>query len=132
MLVDVKTMTKTQDPDSGEIKEVWTILPSGIGIYCAFHGILDGGIRVSGTTERFGAIYENIDWAKMNFGPFEKIDKRAQITNVRNLSGTVIWREEEMAGSPPTVFDVQGVIPVVDGLGRHTENVGLLQRHEVQ
>lgn len=136
MLVDVLRPVTTYDPDSGEVRKTWEAFAEGVGIPCTFHGILEGGIRVAGTTERFGNIYENVDWAKMEFGPGAPISKRSQVTNVRNLKGIIIWREEEMekvSGQfPPTVFDVQGVTPVVDAFGRQTENSALLQRHEIQ
>jgi hypothetical protein len=138
MLVDVLMPVTSYDPDSGEVRKTWQPLPNGagVGIPCTFHGILEGGIRVAGTTERFGNIYENIDWAKMEFGPGQPISKRSQVTNVRNLKGVIIWREEEMdpvnGVFPPTVFDVQGVTPVVDAFGNQTENSALLQRHEIQ
>jgi hypothetical protein len=130
MLVDVLHETVRYDPDSGEVRKSWTLAKAGVP--CTFHGILEGGIRVAGTTERFGNIYENIDWAKMEFYSGEPISKRSQVTNVRNLRGVIIWREEEMEGAPPTVFDVQGVTPIVDSMGNNSENTALLQRHEVQ
>lgn len=131
MLVDVLNPTVRQDSESGEIRKIWTI--TKVGVPCTFHGILQGGIRVAGTTERFSDIYENIDWGKMVFGVGEPINKQSQITNVRDRFGNIIWREEEIQDSPPTIFDVQGVTPIVEGLrGRHTENTALVQRHEVQ
>jgi hypothetical protein len=130
LVVDIWTNVIRQDPDSGEIRQTYEELKTGVK--CQFHGVLEGGIRVAGTTERFGNIYENVDWAKMEFGPNEPINKRSQIRNVRDLRGNIIWREEEYEGSPPTVFDVQGVTPIIDGFGRHVESVALLQRHEVQ
>lgn len=132
MFVDVLRPITTYDPDSGQSKETWEAFAEGVGIPCTFHGILEGGIRVAGTTERFGNIYENVDWGKMEFGPGQPISKRSQVTNVRNLKGVIIWREEEMDGNPPTIFDVQGVTPVVDAFGNHTENTALVQRHEIQ
>lgn len=130
MLADVYQEVIRQDPDSGEVRSIYTLTKTGV--YCSAHGILEGGIRVAGTTERFSEIYENVDWASMKFGPGEPINKQSQIRNLRDLRGNIIWREEEMAGSPATIFDVQGVTPVVDGFGRYTENSALLQRHEVQ
>jgi hypothetical protein len=130
ILVDIRAQVSRQDPDSGEVRKIWVTVKEGVP--CGFHGILQGGIRVAGTTERFGAIYESVDWAKMDFGPDEPINKQSQITNVRDLQGNIIWREEEVAGSPPTVFDVQGVTPILNGFGRHTESTALLERHEIQ
>lgn len=136
MLVDVLKHNVVYDPNSGQSREFWEPFAEGVGIPCEFHGVLEGGIRVAGTTERFGNIYENVDWGSMTFGPNAPISKRSQVTNVRNRRGLIIWREEEMekvdGQFPPTVFDVQGVTPVVDARGNHTESVALVQRHEIQ
>lgn len=131
MLVDVLQQTTRQDPDSGEVRKVWAVVKEAVP--CLVNGILQGGIRVAGTTERFSDVYENVDWAEIKFMPGEPINKQSQITNVRDQFGNIIWKEEEMAGSPPTVFDVMGVTPIADGLtGRQVENTALMQRHEIQ
>lgn len=130
MLADVYHEVSRQDPVSGEVRNSYVV--AKVGVLCFAHGIMEGGIRVAGTTERFSEIYENVDWANMRFGVGEPINKQSQIRNLRDLRGNIIWREEEMVGAPPTIFDVQGVTPVVDPFGRHSENSALLQRHEIQ
>lgn len=127
-----------QDEDSGSIVRVWvtddpdTPAMEGLtGIPCLVRGVIDGGIRVAGTTERFSEIYESVDWAKMTFPANITITKRDKVTNVRG-GGKIIWTEEEAEGNKPTVFNVMGVTPVLDPFGRHVENVALLQRAEVQ
>ena len=102
------------DPDS--------YVPPKISIPCTFQGVIDGGIRVAGTTERFDKSYDNVDFAKMVIPEYYKgkrivLSKRDRITNVRNKkTGRVIWVEEELDANngvyPPTVFDVLGVTPV--------------------
>lgn len=134
------TWAHTQDSDSGAIIRVWvaddpnTSTSEGgiIGVPCLFRGIIDGGIRVAGTTERFSEIYENIDWAKMTFPANVNLTKRDRITNVRDISGNILWREEEIDGSPATVFEVRGITPIINPFGRHVENMALLERAEVQ
>lgn len=129
-----------QDPDSGAIVRVWVAddpdTPNSEGgilaVPCLFRGVIDGGIRVAGTTERFSEIYENVDWAKMTFPASVNITKRDRITNVRDWKGNIIWREEEMDGSPATVFEVRGITPIINPFGRHVENIALLERAEVQ
>lgn len=73
------TWVKSQDPLTGQIISQWkpfdkptqtpeTPWPDGVDlgtIPCIARGIVDGGIRVAGTTERFGDTYENIDYVKM-------------------------------------------------------------------
>lgn len=133
-----------QDPDSGEIIRVWQ--PSDAGTTtpttdddvalesfdCIARGIVDGGIRVAGTTERFGELYENVDYVSMTVGPKTKITKRDRITNIRDRHGVIIWKEEEQPGSPPTVFSVLGVTPIPDPYGSLIEQRVMLERAERQ
>ena len=56
--------------DSDPLKpKVWSIP-------CQVNGIIDGGIRVAGTTERFEKDYENIDYVRMLFGAQHLLTKR--------------------------------------------------------
>lgn len=132
-----------QDLDSGEIIRIWTPkdksddpdTPVNEGlerISCEARGIVDGGIRVAGTTERFSRDYNNIDFVKMTFPASEKISKRDRITNIRDSSGNIIWKEEEIPSAPPTVFNVNGVTPILDPFGNHIESFALLERAEKQ
>lgn len=133
-----------QDPDSGEIIRVWQPADAGEGTTtptddvtletfdCIARGIVDGGIRVAGTTERFGDLYENVDYVSMTVGPKVKVTKRDRVTNIRNRQGIVLWREEEQAGSPPTVFSVLGVTPIPDPFGNLIEQRVMLERAERQ
>jgi len=129
-----------QDPDTGEIIRVWVedSDPDTPGtqtrtVPCMVRGVIVGGVRAAGTTERFDpkGVYENIDFVKMNFPADVVITKRDRITNVTGPDGTVIWKEEEFSGAP-TVFDVLGITPVVDPFGMLVENFALLQRAGVQ
>jgi len=132
-----------QDPISGEIIREWNDtdpdVPSqvAIDIPCMVEGIIDGGIRVAGTTERWGEHYDNIDWVRMEFPSSYIVTKRDRITNIRNAkTNQAIWVEEETAGTNgvmvPTIFEVIGVTPVTDPFGRNGQNLALLQRAEVQ
>ena len=130
-----------QNPDTGEIERYWQEVdddPDTAGmqartIPCIVRGVLDGGIRVAGTTERYSpaGVYENIDFAKMQFPANVQLSKRDRITNIRNSRGELIWKEEEWKGAP-TVFDILGVTPIPDPWGTLIENHALLQRSEVQ
>lgn len=137
-----------QDPISGEVKRTWTQSDPDVvtvmteEIPCMVEGIVDGGIRVAGTTERFNAEYENIDWAKMTFPKSVHLSKRDRITNIRNAqTGEVLWKEEETATynsttktytAQPTIFEVLGVTPITNPWGAVTEYSALLQRADVQ
>jgi hypothetical protein len=130
-----------QDPDSGEIIRVWqpgdggsstptptddTVLES---FECIARGIVDGGIRVAGTTERFGDLYENVDYVSMTVPAGVRISKRDRVTNIRNKRGIVLWRDEESDGGP-TIFNVLGVTPIPDPWGDLIEQRVMLERAE--
>lgn len=135
-----------QDPLSGEIVNVWQPVgdiadnqdtpaydPVYENIPCLARGIVDGGIRVAGSTERFGDTYENIDYAKLWVPASVHITKRDRVTNIRTAAG-VFWRnfEYEKPGEvKATVFNVNGVSPLFDAFNRHIENFILLERAEV-
>lgn len=139
-----------QDPLTHEIVRVWVpaiVTPDDpstpdidestyMSVKCQVRGIVDGGIRVAGTTERWGELYENVDYTKMHFPTNKIITKRDRITNVRNRKGQIIWRDEETnplatSGWRSTVFDVLGVTPLVDPFGNHIENIALLEKAQL-
>jgi len=136
-----------QDPLTHQIVRVWVpstdniTTPSvdesiGGTVPCMVRGIIDGGIRVAGTTERFGEIYENIDYARMWLPSSFVITKRDRITNIRNKQGIILWKDEETytptsGNYRSTVFDVLGITPIIDAFGQHVENVAMLQKAEV-
>ena len=135
-----------QNEDSGAIERMW--IPDDVStpnvnegfvgtvlnnISLIARGVIDGGIRVAGTTERFSEIYENVDWVKATFPKGVPLTKRDRVTNIRNKRGKeLIWREEELDGSPATIFNVMGVTPVLDPFGQLVEQNVLLQRASVQ
>lgn len=136
-----------QDPDSGEIIRVWHDGSTGEAddpdtpedesvsfdtFPCIARGIIDGGIRVAGTTERFSEIYENVDYVKISFPGWVKLSKRDRVTNIKDSNGIVVWKEEELPDAPPTVFSVMGVTPIVDPYGVSIENTAMLERAEIQ
>lgn len=130
----------TQNPESGAIEQKWvddagTVEVEGVtrkDILLFAEGVLDGGIRVAGTTERFTREYENVDFVKAVFPSDTIISKRDKVINIRSRkNGEVLWREEEIDGWPPTTFNVLGVTPVLF-LGNIIEKSVLLERSEVQ
>ncbi len=144
---DFGEWANSQDPLTGEIVRVWIPFPDDedtpdvnetvtIGtIPCIARGIVDGGIRVAGTTERFGDTYENIDFVKLWVPASVRISKRDRITNIADKNGVIQWRDEESA-SPDTditsvratIFNVNGVTPLFDAWNVHSESFVLLER----
>lgn len=118
-------VTKDSDPDTPDVQP--------LVFKCIARGIVDGGIRVAGTTERFlpSGIIESADYVRMQFPANIIISKRDRVYNITNNAGKAIWVEEEYNGAP-TVFEVLGVQPILDPFGNHVENHALLQRAEVQ
>lgn len=98
---------------------------------CSATGITSSGYSGAGTTEEFGMAYESIDWIKMSVAASVTVKKSDRVRNIRNSAG-VIWKEEDIAGTPDTIFEVLGVIPILDAFGRHIENSVLLERADVQ
>ena len=131
-----------QDPETGEIIRIWvpkdadddrTNVFEEKKIRVIARAVLEGGIRVAGTTERITpmGIVESVDFIKIQFPANETLTKRDRITNITNRDGIVIWREEESHNSP-TIFDVLGVSPITDPWGKLIEWTALLQRSETQ
>ena len=106
-------------------------------IPCIARGVVDGGIRVAGTTERFGDTYENIDFVKLWIPSSVFLTKRDRVTNIRDaMTGKVIWLDEEYSSDSrpalPTIFNVNGVTPLFDAFGQHIENFVMLSRAETR
>lgn len=131
------------DPDSNEIIRKWQPYDESSAtpdnpftalrtFKCLARGIVDGGIRVAGTTERFGELYEGVDYIRIWFPPKTPVTRRDRITNVRDRRGNILWREEERSDNAPTIFSVVGVTPILDPFGVHVENMALLERAETQ
>ena len=100
-------------------------------IDCFAETIIDGGIRVAGTTERFDKQYYNIDWVKLTTRV--ALRRGDRVTNIRPYnSSAAAWVEEEIEGSPPTWFNANGSAPIADPFGRIVEYKTLLERAEVQ
>lgn len=125
------------DPDSNEIIRTWqpdsTTPAEELDTFpCTARAIVDGGIRVAGTTERFGDMYEGVDYVRLNFPPNVRLSRRDMVTNIRGSNREIIWIEEERDDQAPTVFNVNGISPILDPFGRVTEYMALLERAEMQ
>ena len=131
-----------QDPDSGAIIREWQpnpyspttpTAPTGLETYrCLARSVISGGIRVVGTTERFGGLYDGVDYVQLFFPAHVELSRRDRVTNIRDASGLVVWKELERADNAPTIFNVVGVSPLFDPFGKHIENMTMLERVETQ
>jgi hypothetical protein len=149
-----------QDPLTGDIVKIWVPYddpqtpenedPLFIGtIDCLARGIVDGGIRVAGTTEWFGSEYRNIDFVKLWTPAHVRINKRDRVTNIKDAGGRIRWADEEFEPRDPnipvdetdpdtynltkraTVFNVNGVTPLFDASNNLREWYVMLEKAEV-
>jgi len=123
-----------QNPTSGAFVEEW-VMNSGdsgsniITSKCLAKASLSGSLHAA---EQFGAEYLNDEWIKLSLPSNTNVTLRDKVTNIRTLSGRVLWTEEESDGNPPTTFDVFRVSPVIDAFGLVVEKVALVKRAQVQ
>lgn len=142
-----------QDPDSGALIRRWkpyeekvdpntgeVIAPTRQWSFdCIARGVIQNGIRVVGTSERFSTRgnIETVDYVTMKFPRNVLLTRRDRITNIRDkASGRLLWVEEESPGPDgtpkATIFECNGITPVIDPFGQHVENFVLLSRAEIQ
>lgn len=138
------TFISYTDPDSHEVIRKWQPNSDDGGAStpettddlnnfpCMARAIVDGGIRVAGTTERFGDVYSNADYVVIRFPLHVNINRRDRVTNIKGSDKRLIWKEEERADQAATVFSVNGVSPILDFKGRQTEWFALLERVSTQ
>lgn len=141
-LSEIGEWTYVQDPDTLELVPNWVPVsddvtdpdaPTVYSIPCMASGIIDGGIRVAGTTERFDQDYRSMDYVRMLFPADIILTQRDRVTNIRNAkTGQIVWRDEQVsavnAEFRATVFDVDGVTPILNPFGRHIENFANLKK----
>lgn len=138
---DYGVWVDNQDPLTGDIVQIWEPYPDDpdtddvdesvkLGtIKCIARGVVDGGIRVAGSTERFGDMYQNIDYVKMWVPAKTIIQKNDRITNIRDRCGHLMWLDEFHEGNPRAiVFNVNGIVPLYDAFNKRVEKFILLER----
>jgi hypothetical protein len=130
-----------QDPITFEIMNRWipgasvndpetpqNELALPVTIPCMARGIVNAGIRAAATTESFGDNYENVDYIKLKVPAYVTVTKRDRITNIRQKKGgRILWKNEESDGRA-TVFNVNGVVPIMDGFNNLLEWYVMLER----
>ena len=90
---------------------------------------MTGSIKAA---ELFGAQYLNDEWVKLELPYNGDVTLRDRVTNIRTLSGQVLWSEEESSGNPATTFEVFRVSPEIDGFGNMIGKIALIKRAVVQ
>lgn len=134
-----------QDPDTNEITRVWVddaSIPPRPGqswdaavnkfdIECLVSGFTNAGFLSTPNSQSFdNGRYIPSEIVSISFPKNYILNRSQYITSIRKTDETVLWMEEETG--LPTVFEIQGVTPVFDPFGRHTENTAILRRSPIQ
>lgn len=132
-----------QNPRSGSIKRTWQSTTQGqstpldptddlLTFPLIARGIVTTGIKGIATAEAFSSLYSASDFITIVFPAYVTLTRRDRVTNIKDSKGEAVWIEEERPDQAGTVFNVGGVINIMDPFGRHIENQALLQRAEAQ
>ena len=132
--------SQAQDLDTGEITRTWradtdshTVGIQKRTIHCTAFPIISKTARGAGTAEVLtpnGRLLST-DTVLMKYDKAVIISKLDRITDITDVDGNVMWKEEEDTGLP-TVFEVNGVSPVPGPFGTHIEYHAILHRADVQ
>ena len=127
MLVDVMELNISQNYQTGEIVREWVVAET---LGCLAKTIITdtGSNRDSGTDFKKG--FTEMGKIKLKTG--NKISSRKKVTNIRNAVDQVVLFSENKIDDSPTVYDVQGSVPVFDPFGNIVYYDTLLYRSDVQ
>jgi len=118
---------------SSAIKTTW-VLDTSIGdqgiINCIVIPFISNSFTRQGTGETFGEKYMNIDFLKMSSSV--NISRSAQICNIKDADGNVIYKELDFQNTPATWYNSSGSAPVIGPFGDIIEYQTLLSRAEQQ
>lgn len=157
--VGVGSYVRVQDPDSGEILEKWvpagqdnppgsattvpdylTNIPAQRQIPCYVRGYTNLGFRSSANREiLLHGDYTIIESVQFDYpvewdGTKVVLDHQSLVTNIRaneDVSDDTGYIYKTETGRP-TIWEVQGITPVVDPFGNYLRNTTVLKRAEVQ
>lgn len=126
---DVLEKISEWDFDTHTSTDRWEILHTDVP--CSAMSFINGGIQGNGTMERWHeGMYRSSDYVRIKTK--RALLKSQRVTNIRSLTGEVVWQEEEFSGEP-TIFDVDGSSPVADPFsGSSLEFISTLSRAEIQ
>jgi hypothetical protein len=127
MKLDVYRVQTSQDPNSGEIRRKWIYTET---IPCLAKSIISSGVRSPSNDKTVDSRYMVEEILKIM--TLVKLPRNAKITNVRDLNGQVLWEEAEISGNPPSIFDIVGSTPIIDGFGQILEYETTIQRSDIQ
>ena len=125
--LDVYEQSNTQDPDTGAITKEWSYIRT---VPCSAKGVISKSSTTNSDRQVVGTKYS--DEQILEIRTVEKITYREKITNVRDMSGNVIWKEIDYPSDTPTVFEVVSSTPVTDPFGSILAYNSVAKRSENQ
>ena len=128
MKMDIYRQSDTQDPNSGAMKKEWNYTRT---IPCHVKGVISNSATTrSSDRQSFDNRYSNEQLVQAR--TMERIFVNEKVTNIMDSTGMVIWKELNYPTETPTVFEVVGVTPMTDALGRVVGYSTNLKRSENQ
>lgn len=128
MTMDLYRQSDLQNSDTGEIKKEWQYINT---VACHAKGIISNSTS-SRTNDRqiIGNKY-SIDQL-IQVRTMDRLMPNYKVTNIKDSSGQVIWKEINYPTETPTVFEVVGTTPMMDALGKIIGYSSNLKRSENQ
>lgn len=128
MRLDVYLQLDTQDESTGSLKKEWIYTKT---LSCSAKGIIsNSGSGRSGDKQTFNNKYMNEQMLEIRTP--DQITYREKITNVRDSSGKVVWKELNYPTDTPTVFEVISSTPITDPFGNVLAYNSVAKRSENQ
>jgi hypothetical protein len=113
MDLDIYVQEDEQDELTGAIKKQWSYSKT---MPCTAKGTISKSSTTrSGDRQIIGAKYSNEQVIEIRTS--EQITYREKVTNIRDSSGNVIWKELNWPTQTPTVFEIASSTPITDPFG---------------
>lgn len=128
MSLDIYKQSDRQNSDTGEIVKEWNYIST---VPCHAKGIISNSATTrSSDRQTFNNKY--VVEQMVQIRTIERLMPSYKITNIKDSTGQVIWKEVNYPTETPTVFEVVGVTPMMDALGRVIGYSTNLKRSENQ
>jgi len=128
MKLDIYLQLDAQDENTGSIKKEWVFTRS---VECSAKGIIsNSGSGRSGDKQVINNRYMNEQMLEIRTP--DQITYREKITNIRDMSGNVVWKEINYPNNTPTVFEIISSTPITDPFGNVLAYNSVAKRSENQ
>lgn len=128
MKLDIYLQLDNQDEDTGFIKKEWIFTRS---VVCSAKGIIsNSGSGRGGDKQIMNTKYINEQMLEIRTE--QPITYREKITNIRDMSNNIIWKEINYPNNTPTVFEIISSTPITDPFGNVLAYNSVAKRSENQ